>query len=129
MIGQCGPISRRQSLKKQGVALRQRRRARHTVALFPQLAFDVWRVLPGERRNTPHDDGTRGGTVTTGTALGPATRSQQQLRSITPLCGRAAPQTRHVLREKIDLPVIAQMLGISKMLHAQVLALAAAKTL
>lgn len=65
--------------------------------------------------------------MTTRAALGPAPRTECELRSIAARSGCAPTQTRHMLRDQIDLLPIRQMLGISKVLHAQILALTAAK--
>ena len=61
-------------------------------------------------------------------ALGPAPRAELKLRPIAARSGCAPTQTRHMPRDQIDLLPIRQMLGIGKMLHAQILALTAAKT-
>ena len=66
--------------------------------------------------------------MTTRAALGPALRPECELRSIAARSGCAPAQTRHMLRDKIDLLPIRQMFGIGKVLHAQILALTAAKT-
>ena len=85
-------------------------------------------MLPGERRNAASRDGARRSPMTTRAALGPAPRPERELRPIAARSRCAPTQTRHMLSDKIDLLPIRQMLGICKMLHAQILALTAAKT-
>ncbi len=85
-------------------------------------------MLTRKRRNAASRDGARRSPMTTRAALGPALRTQCELRSIAARSGCAPTQTRHMLRDEIDLLPIRQMLGISEVLHAQILALTAAKT-